>query len=341
MAKTWLVRAGREGAFVDDFVSSGVVAIGWRELGQIDNATSKEEIVRRYHTCFPSDSEAQVRKGASTINRFLHEVNVGDTVVTYDRNRRLYHVGTVRSDVVWSPDTIADLPRTRQIQWSKVVLRDHLNPETINTLGAIQTLIEIKTNAANDIMQHAVTPEQLGALPVKPAVSRGESEEAEVAAEQRKEQFLEGAGESIEDWIARLDWEELQNLVAGILRAMGYRTTVSPRGSDRGVDIFASPDGLGLQDPRIFVEVKHRTGSAIGAEEIRSFIGGRNAGDKCLYVSTGGFTREAKYEADRAGVALKLLELVDLRRLLVDNYEKLDEEMRNLVPLKRIYILAK
>ena len=28
--------------------------------------------------------------------------------------------------------------------------------------------------------------------------------------------------------------------------------------------------------------------------EVRSFLGGRKTGDRCLYVSTGGFTREAR-----------------------------------------------
>jgi restriction system protein len=129
----------------------------------------------------------------------------------------------------------------------------------------------------------------------------------------------------------------MQNLIAGILRAMGYRTTVSPRGSDRGVDIFASPDGLGLQEPRIFVEVKHRAQTQMTAEKIRAFLGGRKPGDRCLYVSTGSFSKDARYEADRASVPTTLLDLQGVRRLLVEHYEKLDAETRALVPLKRIY----
>ena len=132
----------------------------------------------------------------------------------------------------------------------------------------------------------------------------------------------------------------MQELVAGILEAMGYRTSVSRPGPDRGYDVFASPDGLGLEEPRIFVEVKHRPNTSIGAQDIRSFIGGRGAGDRCLYVSTGGFTKDARYEADRASVPLQLLGLVDLRKILVDYYDGLDEEIRSLLPLKRIYVLA-
>jgi predicted Mrr-cat superfamily restriction endonuclease len=53
----------------------------------------------------------------------------------------------------------------------------------------------------------------------------------------------------------------MEELVARILRAMGYKAKVSLKGPDRGVDVIASPDGLGLTQPRIKEEVKHRGGS--------------------------------------------------------------------------------
>ena len=62
--------------------------------------------------------------------------------------------------------------------------------------------------------------------------------------------------EFIKDKITQLDWEEMQELVAGLLRAMGYKTRISPAGPDRGKDIIASPDGFGFEQPRIVVEVK-------------------------------------------------------------------------------------
>jgi hypothetical protein len=166
-----------------------------------------------------------------------------------------------------------------------------------------------------------------------PTVARLEDEESEA---QLKDDMAEKADTFIEDAINRLAWDQMQELLAGLMRAMGYRTTVS-EGPDRGVDVFASPDGLGQQEPRIFIEVKHRPKTQMGSKEIRAFLGGRKKGDKCLYVSTGGFTKDAQYEADRAEVPLRLLTLPDLRRLLVEQYEKLDDEARALVPLRRLY----
>ena len=147
------------------------------------------------------------------------------------------------------------------------------------------------------------------------------------------------AFERIKDKINSLDWDEMQNLVAGVLRSMGYKTQVSPAGADRGKDIIASPDGFGFENPRIVVEVKHRK-AQMGSQELRSFIGGRHKDDRGLYVSTGGFTKEARYEADRSTIPLTLWSLDDLVRALISNYDQVDIETKLLVPLKQTSLPA-
>jgi restriction system protein len=117
---------------------------------------------------------------------------------------------------------------------------------------------------------------------------------------------------------------------------MGYKTLVARKGADRGADIIASPDGLGFENPRIVVEVKHRDGP-MGSQQLRSFLGGRHKDDRGLYVSTGGFSREARYEADRAAIPVTLWDIGDVVRTLVEYYDQVDRETRQLVPLKRLY----
>src|SRR3712207_7764782 len=59
--------------------------------------------------------------------------------------------------------------------------------------------------------------------------------------------------------IASLGPYDFQNLVAELLRAMGYHVPhVSPPGPDGGIDIMAYRDPLGTTAPRIKVQVKHR-----------------------------------------------------------------------------------
>ena len=161
-------------------------------------------------------------------------------------------------------------------------------------------------------------------------------DEAEEATVDPLAGIEERARERIKDLIINLGWKDMQELVAGILRAMGYKTQVSPDGADRGKDIVASPDGFGFEHPRIVVEVKHRKGQ-MDSQEIRSFLGGRHKDDRGLYVSTGGFTKDAQYEADRASIPVAMWTLDHVVRALIEHYDATDAETKRIVPLKRLY----
>jgi restriction system protein len=128
----------------------------------------------------------------------------------------------------------------RTATWEGEIPRDRLSISTRNTLGAISTLFEVNEEAAKDLLNSFKKPKEVG--------GEGKQEDEQQKEEIKKEQ-LDKSKEFIKDKISALDWEELQELVAGILRAMGYKTRISPPGSDRGKDVEASSDGLGLTGP--------------------------------------------------------------------------------------------
>lgn len=331
MKNTWMVRAGKGAEFVDQFTEQGVVAIGWSEFGDLTRCKSKEEVDAIAVVEMPGARPGQILNSVSQVSRYLFEIEVGDAVVTYDRNARRYYLGTIEGVPQYSPQSLPELPCTRKVRWQDgQVSRDDLSVAARNTLGAIQTLFLLSEPVAAELE----------------ALLRGETPHPTASqAEQEVEDDLDSVYQDIEakaheftkDQILRLGWEEMQDLVAGVLRALGYRTRVSPPGADRGKDIVASPDGMGIESPRIRVEVKHRPGTKMGSSEVRSFIGGMREGDRGIYVSTGGFAREGKYEAERAERPVTLVDLDDLVALVVEHYEKMDIEARTLVPLKRLY----
>lgn len=339
-AGMWMVRAGDSSRFISRFLEKSIVAIGWANIGEIDAQTPDAEIRRRMDEFYPWAGTGTRAAWTSTIRRFVKEVAIGDPVVTYDNESRLYHLGEIRSDAKRNAVDINGEERWefyRQVAWQDETPRDSLLLDARNNLARPPTLFRVSPAASAELRRRA------SKAPAPPAATDGEPQDAEppLAAETDESETIQGyiekSDQFIEDAIAKLDWEQLQELTAGILRAMGYKTTVASRGPDRGVDISASPDGLGLSEPRIFVEVKHRAGS-VGAPAIRSFLGGRRQGDRCLYVSSGGFTQEARYEAERSQIPITLIALPRLRELLVEYYEALDSETRALVPLKMFYL---
>jgi len=325
----WMVRSASGGRLADEFVDKGLVALGSARIGSVADLPDKQAILDVHQKVRPDVRPGKRQAAASQLIRFRDEVQRGDRVITYDSGRRIYHVGEITSDYQHKEEVVADFHHYRTVRWQGEVERDVLSTRAKNTLGSTLTLFKIPDEVADEILK------VMAGQPTVQAAAEGDDEEGE-----DEEALLKGyrqqAMEIIKDRINRLDWKELQELVAGVLRAMGYKTRVSREGSDLGIDILASPDGFGFESPRIIVEVKHRSNTS-GSKEIRNLVGGRHASDKGLFVSTGGFTKDARYEADRANIPLMLWDLDDLVQALVENYENADQETRALIPLTRLF----
>jgi restriction system protein len=326
----WMVRAGEGGFRFEDFKAASRVSIGWLELGDMTPLKTREDFVHAVEGAYPSAKKGQIAVSAGQAFRFAREIKVGDSVITYDSSARVYLVGVIVGNYEYSPSTYKEQPNIRRVEWRGEVARDNLSVSTRNSLGAISTLFQVPPEAATEIEKSLTKGAKVAAGQAEP------EPEVSTDVDDLYRDLHSRSIEFIKDKVSQLDWDEMQELVAGVLRGMGYKTRVSPSGSDRGKDIVASHDGLGFEDPRIVVEVKHRQ-AQMGAQEIRGFLGGRHEGDKGLYVSTGGFTKEARYEAERARIPVTLMDLDDLVKVMLEHYERMDIETQRLIPLRKMY----
>ena len=151
----------------------------------------------------------------------------------------------------------------------------------------------------------------------------------------------EQAWSEISSYLRAMNPYEFQDLVADLLRAMSYHVSwVSPPGKDGGVDILAWPDPLGTRPPRIKVQVK-RQQQAVSVDGLRSFMAVLGDDDVGLFVSTGGFTKDAEWEArTQEKRRITLISLDKLFDLWVEHYEKLTDQARRRLPLRSIRFLS-
>ena len=326
----WMVRSDG-GRRYDDFRDRGVAGIGFPEIApKAKPGVDKKLLVEAYVNAQPGINVQSAMSGVSQVLRFVNEIQLQDWVITYSPANRTYLVGRFTGTVDHRPDwTNEGMNLSRSVEWlPDEIRRDDLTITTRNTLGSVLTVFKLSEQAQSELVALAN-----GEAPTAPGPGIDEPIVDPLA------EYESVALERIKDTISRLDPYAMQDLVAGTLRAMGYRTQVSPPGSDLGRDILASKDGFGFERPRIIVEVKHRK-DAIGSQGIRSLTGGRHPEDRCLFVSTGGFTREARYEADRSNVPVVLWTLDDLTKALMDHYESTDTRTKALVSLRNFYIPA-
>lgn len=322
---SWMIRAGRGGIYAADWLNRELVGIGW-DFGATDIASmSREQIRSGYAIKHPNDSKNKLAAAVGQIYRFAHDMEQGSTVVMYDPATRLYHIGIIAGPCEPATD-IEEATFTRAVKWKQTAQRDALTTSSKNSLGGIQTIFSISDEVVADLKSASKSETS----------SQPDETEDDAADDDARAATYDNGIELIKDRVNQVGWEDMERLVAGLLKAMGYCARVTPKGPDGGRDVVASPDALGLESPRIVAEVKHRKG-AMGAPAVRSFIGGLRAGDRGLYVSTGGFTKETRYEADRATIPIRLLDLDSFVRHYVEVYDKADEETRSILPLTRIW----
>lgn len=127
---------------------------------------------------------------------------------------------------------------------------------------------------------------------------------------------------------------EVEALVAALLRGMGYYTpAVSIRDTKGGVDLLAYRDPLGMIAPRMQVQIKHRD-DAVSVQEILRLIGTvAKDGDAGVFISTGGFTSEAKAVASSSRARIELMDADRVIDLWQEFYPKLSAEDKKLMPL--------
>ena len=325
--KMWMIR-GDGGRLYEDFRERQVVGIGWAQLAKYAKPNmTRDQLTQYYLQIEPNTNLGTARSGASQVWRFINEIQPEDWVITYSPANRTYLIGKILSDFQYHPEWIDEgMALARTVKWEKEIGRDTLSEESKNTLGSTLTVFQLPKFAIKELLHDKIIIN----IPVEHPNNTDIDDDPLLGMEAL-------AIERIKDLVSALQWDEMQQLVAGVLRSMGYKTLISPAGPDRGKDIIASPDGFGFENPRIIVEVKHRK-VQMGSPDIRSFIGGRHKDDRGLYVSTGGFSKEARYEADRSTIPLTLWTLDDVVRTLIEYYDHVDIETKLLVPLKRAYL---
>lgn len=175
----------------------------------------------------------------------------------------------------------------------------------------------------------------------QPVEEPDEATEESAQAAATLEEAEEAAWSEIETYLARMSPYDFQDLVAGLLRGMGYCIDwVSPPGPDKGIDIVAHVDPLGVKGPRIKAQVKRKV-DKVSVDGVRGFMALLGDSDVGLFVCPAGFTREAEDEARRQ--EKRRIMLLDLKRLFdlwTEHYERVPEQQRRLLPLRPVYYLA-
>lgn len=182
--------------------------------------------------------------------------------------------------------------------------------------------------------------------PARPKIVEPEAQPDEADAEKSAsitfEQAEEQAWQEIEQFLGGMNPYEFQELVADLLKAMGYFPSwIAPPGKDGGVDIIACSDPLGTQAPRIKVQVKRFVSQRVDSDGLKSFMANLGDDDVGLFVTLSGFTRDASdFARTQERRKVTLIDLERLVELWIQFYGRLDDRARQRFALTPIYFVT-
>ena len=321
----WGIHAGRLGDADSLFLKKSVIAIGWHEMGDVTSiAADREALKAKTSETYPKAKPGAIPGHAGQLYRFITEMQSGDLVVYPSKIDRQIHIGKIASAHRYDPSLNSEYPNVRTADWLGEYPRTRFSQGALYEIGSALTLFQVK-NYADEFL----------------AALAGEATNPTDSDEETAAVVAEEIEATTRDYVLKRLAREakgypLEHFVAHLLEAMGYKTRVTPVGTDAGIDIIAHKDDLGFEPPIIKVQVKSTEGS-VGDPIASALYGKVDNGEFGLLVTLGTFTNQAKSFA-RNKSNLRLIDGDEFVDLIFEYYESFDSKYKGLLPLKQVYV---
>ena len=78
------------------FLHQDVIAIGWKEMGDLSQIQADRDAFKeKYTEVYPDAKKGSIANGAGMLYRFAHEVEIGDYVVFPSKIDRQINIGVI------------------------------------------------------------------------------------------------------------------------------------------------------------------------------------------------------------------------------------------------------
>lgn len=344
----WLTRAGSHGEFEQRFLDEGRIYLTWDGLSlSLAALSSREALLECLEHTYPDEKLKRLQNHSSQIWPFAKTMQIGDWVILPSKKQPVVYVGKITGNYVHHPDGPDPFFHWRSVEWfGQEIPRSHFGQDLLYSFGAFMTICRIRRNNALERLQamhkSGWKPENIKSL----VQHTGNTATGELDAATDDEGYAFNLSELAKQQVVALieqkfKGHELTRLVASILQAQGYTTWQSPEGADGGADILASNGMMGFGSQTICVEVKSGTGT-VDRPTVDKLLGAMSKfnANHGLFVAWGGFKQNVQKDMASSFFRLRLWSQDDLLNELFSVYDKLDDELKAQLPLKRVWTVV-
>lgn len=323
MTAYWGIRLGEGGKYVDEGYTKKFVAVGWEELGDLswmlslesdDDALKKlKELHRRVYRDI---TNSQVGIQCGELLRFVRTFKDGDIFLLPNPSARSVIIGRITGDYKWKENWGDKCPYThrRNVEWIKTESRSELSTKLKNSLVwlTVISLEEHKTEVDSLIAGKLLEKQQGPRAPL--------------------------TGQEIHNHIIgcllSMDPRQFEEFTSHLLSISGFEAANRQYVGDKGIDIdgYLSTELVTLD---LKVQVKRVIGT-LGNNIVLQLRGTLGTDEHGAIVTTGSFSRQAIEEAESSGKKnIKLIDQDSLVDWILSHYDKLDDQYKSLLDLKK------
>ena len=339
--KLFLVRGGREGQDEVTALDRDLAIIGFTEFPDLTNVRTYEDVLQLVREAKPEFKPRAAGNYAGQLWAFAIAMQPGDLVVMPQKLASQIALGHVMGPYQYQ-DINGAMRHTRPVKWVRNdIARSVFEQDLLYSFGAFLTVCSIgRNNAVERVQAVLATGNDPGFTPAagKPKQPTDET----LGGEAEPIDLGQAAHDQIVGHIqARFAGHALSRLVDAVLNAEGWKTKLSPPGPDGGVDILAGRGSLGLDGPRLCVQVKSQT-SPVDVTVYRTLQGSMQSfnAEQGLLVAWGGVNKAVVNEAKQGYFTVRMWDSRDLVEAIYRNYERLPAEIQADLPLKRVWMLV-
>jgi restriction system protein len=328
----WLCRAGRYGEYENKFLEEGFIYCTWENVPKSLTSFSTKQELQQYF--IDNDTDIKVKTAmnwASQVWPFGNEMRIGEIIILPSKIKPVVYFAKIVGDYEYIPENGNPYYHRRKVKWiGQGISRQKFDQDILYSFGAFMTICRIK----QDKRIMAVVDASMDSI-LKPRITEDGTEIDETSRDIEAEAIADISNLII----SKAKGHNLAKIVNAILKAKGFTTYFSPSGPDKGIDILASSGVLGFGSPKICVQVK--SGDDPVDRTVLDQLGGvmKNVNAEYgLLVSWSGFKSSIIKEMAAQFFNIRLWTHIEIIDELLKYYDSIDGEIREMIPLKRIWI---
>ena len=332
--KVYMARAGKHGEDEDRVLEDNLAILGFNDVPSLAKAQDRDNVYELVEEAYSDASPYTVGNVAGQLWTFSGVMQEGDFVVLPRKLTSQVAIGRVSGPYRYQR-VDGEHRHTRPVKWLRTdVPRTLFNQDLLYSLGSLLTVCNISRNDAERRIAVLAEGKPDPGPSIAPETEREQPEGLPDLSQQAHDQIVKRIQ-------TKFSGHALANLVNAVLRVDGWVTKVSPPGPDGGVDILAGRGPLGLDEPRLCVQVKSQD-SPVDVAVYRDLRGTMNmhSARQGLLVSWGGFKKTVLAQGRSEHFSVRLWDSGDLVEAIYRTYERLPEEVQAELPLKPRWILV-